>query len=113
MAPVSDDIVSSNEAKPVLEDRETMGHWASHQIENNTLLEYQAQNNSSSLDGCPGMRSAMREHGDRVWLVLTKAEARRIIAQKKAVFVGLIMGIVLVLALQMTWRQFGGALSSS
>ena len=84
-----------------------MGHWASHQIEKNTLLEYQAQNNSSSLDGCPGMRSAMREHGDRIWLALMRAEVRRIFAQKEALVVGAVVGMVLMLLLQISGRLLG------
>ena len=90
-----------------MEDRDTLGHWASRKMETNTLLEYQAQNNSSSLDDCPGMRAAMRDHGDRVWMVLVKARARRIFAQKDALFVGLMLGILMMVVLQTTWGQLG------
>ena len=82
------------EIEPVLKDREMMGHWASRKIETNTLLEYQAQNNSSSLDGCPGMRSAMREHGERVWLKLGIAAMRRVFAQQWALTIGFLFGLL-------------------
>ncbi|KAL6719532.1 hypothetical protein ACLMJK_003773 [Lecanora helva] len=97
------------EKKAILEDRDTMGHWASKKIETNTLLEYQAQNNSSSLDGCPGMRSAMREHGERVWLALVKAWMRRISAQREALCVGVCLGMVTLLACQMIWSRVNGS----
>ena len=86
-----------------------MGHWAHRKIETNTLLDYQAENNASSLDGCPGMRSAMRDHGDRVWLALLKARMRRIRTQWDAVLVGIILGTVLLLSAQVMLRKLGVA----
>jgi len=82
-----------------------MDHWASRKIETNTLLDYQAQNNFSSLDGCLGMRAAMRDHGDRIWLAVAKAEVRRMYAQKEALLVGFLVGMTLVLILQTTGKQ--------
>lgn len=97
----------SEETKALLLDRDTMGHWAHRKIESNTLLDYQAENNSSSLDGCPGMRSAMRDHGDRVWLALLKARMRRVRTQWDAVLVGIILGVVLLVSAQVMLRRLG------
>ncbi|CAD6569713.1 MAG: hypothetical protein ASARMPRED_003115 [Alectoria sarmentosa] len=66
-APTSEE-ANPLDAKPVLLDRDTMGHWSHRKVETNTLLDYQAENNASSLDGCPGMRSAMRDRGERLLL---------------------------------------------
>ena len=91
----------------MLLDRDTLGHWARKKIESNQLLDYQTENNSSSLDGCPGMRAAMRDHGDNVWLTLTRARVRRIAAQKEALIVGFALGMVLLLSSEMLLRQIG------
>ncbi|GAB1218023.1 hypothetical protein ATERTT37_007269 [Aspergillus terreus] len=53
--------------RPYLKDRETMGHWASKKVEGNVLHEYQRLNNSASLDGLPGLRSALKDAGRSVW----------------------------------------------
>lgn len=105
-ASTSEDDVSA-ETKALLLDRDTMGHWAHQKIETNTLLDYQAEKNSSSLDGCPGMRSAMRDHGDRVWFVLLKARMRRIRTQWDAVLVGIVLGAALLLSAQVMLRRLG------
>ncbi len=91
----------------MLLDRDTLGHWSRKKIENNQLLEYQAENNFSSLDGCPGMRAAMRDHGDIVWLTMARARARRIAAQKEALIVGIALGMVFLLISEMLLRQIG------
>ncbi|OJD22523.1 hypothetical protein ACJ73_06131 [Blastomyces percursus] len=52
---------TTNAPTPYLQDRETMGHWASNKIAKNELHAYQVKMNSDSLDGLPGLRAAMRE----------------------------------------------------
>lgn len=84
-----------------------MGHWAHKKVETNTLLDYQAEKNSSSMDGFPGMRSAMRDHGDRVWLALVKARMRRIGTQWDAIMVGIVLGFALLLSAQVMVRGLG------
>ena len=98
---------TNEEVEPVLLDRDTLGHWARKKIESNQLLDYQAEMNTDSLDGCPGMRAAMRDHGDMVWLTLAKARIRRILAQTEALTVGIALGMVLLLVSEMLIRQFG------
>ena len=107
MVPQSEKDASPEIKEPILEDRATLGHWAGHMVEKNTLLEYQARNNSSSLDDCPGVRASMRDNGDRVWLVLMKARIRNVIAQKEALTVGFLLGVILILVIQATWGRFG------
>lgn len=100
-SPDSEDPASQGEKQPILLDRDTLGHWAHKRIESNSLLEYQAEWNSNSLDGCPGMRAAMRDRGETVWLALAKARMRRTLAQKEALIVGIVLGVVLLLGFQM------------
>ena len=107
-----EDAQANEELEPVLLDRDTLGHWARKKIESNQLLDYQAENNSGSLDGCPGMRAAMRDHGDIVWLTLARARVRRIVAQKEALIVGITLGLVLLLSSEMLLRQIGVSWSS-
>lgn len=71
-----------------------MGHWAHRKIETNTLLDYQRKNNSESLDGCPGLRSAVRDGGGRVWVVLARAWVRRVAGQREGLGVGVLVGVV-------------------
>ena len=104
----SEDSETQGEIKPVLLDRDTIGHWSRKKVENNELLDYQAEWNSSSIDGCPGLRSAMRDHGDTVWLALAKARVRRIAAQREALFFGIVMGMVLLLVVNMLMGQLRG-----
>ena len=101
----SEDAEENRDWEPVLLDRDTLGHWARKKIESNQLLDYQAENNSGSLDGCPGMRAAMRDHGDNVWLTLTRARVRIIAAQKEALIVGIALGMVLLLSSETLLRQ--------
>ncbi|KAF6228886.1 hypothetical protein HO133_006998 [Letharia lupina] len=105
-APTSEG-TTSGETEPILLDRDTMGHWSHRKVETNTLLDYQAEYNSSSLDGCPGMRSAMRDRGDRVWVTLLKARIRRIGTQMEAVLVGIVLGVALLAFAQVTLRSLG------
>lgn len=57
-----------NKQVPYLEDRETLGHWGSKQIEAGLMNDYRAQKNSRSLDGLPGLRRARRDAKELVWL---------------------------------------------
>ncbi|PGH17431.1 hypothetical protein AJ80_04801 [Polytolypa hystricis UAMH7299] len=66
----------TNQPKPYLQDRDTMGHWATKKIEKNELHAYQRDCNADSLDGLPGLRAAMRDRGKsgvavaaRIWIV--------------------------------------------
>ena len=95
------------EVRPVLLDRDTMGHWSHRKVETNTLLDYQAEMNSRSLDGCPGMRSAMRDRGEQVWFMVLKARMRRLGTEREAILVGIFIGVALLLALQMVSRTLG------
>ena len=78
-------------------------------IEKDALREYQAEKNASSLDGCPGLRSAIRERGDWVGLELLKARVRRIKGQREAVAVGVVIGVLVVLLGQVVLGSLGMA----
>ncbi|KAL2869179.1 uncharacterized protein BJX67DRAFT_370847 [Aspergillus lucknowensis] len=53
----------TNQPKPYLKDRETLGYWAGKQVEAGTVREYQSEWNSRSLDGLPGLRTAVQDKG--------------------------------------------------
>ena len=101
------DAEASQKLEPALLDRDTLGHWARKSIESNQLLDYQAKNNFDSLDGCPGMRTAMRDHGDIIWLALAKARVRRVAAQTEALTIGIALGMVLLFVYELLLKQFG------
>ena len=79
--------------KPILKDRETMGHWASKQIEKGALEDYQAQWNADSLDGLTGLRAARRKNGERLWVTDLRARYRRVMGQREARVVGICGGV--------------------
>lgn len=98
-APINGDLASVD-VKPVLKDRETLGHWASVKIEKNQLHAYQKEWNANSLDGLTGMRVARRDAGERLWATETIAHLRRIAAQKEALLIGIGVGVLLILVVQ-------------
>lgn len=90
---------SSDEVKAtaILKDRETMGHWASKKIEQDELRKYQAEWNAHSLDGLTGLRVAGHDRGERLWVVTIRAWARRIAEQREALFLGIVLGSMMVI----------------
>ncbi|KAL4891507.1 hypothetical protein BDV59DRAFT_203415 [Aspergillus ambiguus] len=58
----------TDQPKPYLKDRETLGHWANKKVQGNQLREYQQQWNSQSLDGLPGLQTALKDTGRSVWV---------------------------------------------
>ena len=74
-----------------------MGHWARKKLSANKMEKYRAENNAFSLDGCPGMRSAMKLKGGNVPIEVVKARATNILkGQWEGILIGLFMGIFLV-----------------
>ena len=89
----------------ILEDRETLGHWASKMVEKDKLRAYQAVWNMDSLDGLPGLRSAIRDSGQSLWAMKVKASIRRFRAQREALVLGVVVGALLVMLLQRMWMS--------
>lgn len=58
----------TNEPKPYFKDRETLGNWASKKVEAGDIRAYQGEWNSRSLDGLPGLRTALQDKGQSVIL---------------------------------------------
>lgn len=83
------------------QDRETIGHWASNKVEKNELFSYQEQNNTRSLDGLVGLRTARRGIGERLWLGDVRARVQRVMAPRESVFLGMILGTMLVFMAQL------------
>ncbi|KAA6406727.1 MAG: hypothetical protein FRX48_09450 [Lasallia pustulata] len=103
--PAVGDEISAKDVQPELKDRETLGHWASEKLEKKQLRGYQAEWNSASLDGLVGLTVARRDRGEILWLTSTRAWVRRMSAQKDTVAIGMLLGILMVLLVQMAARQ--------
>ncbi|RHZ46067.1 pyridoxamine 5'-phosphate oxidase family protein [Aspergillus thermomutatus] len=58
----------THEPKPYLKDRETLVHSVRNKVEKNQLRSYQQQWNVRSLDGLPGLWSAIKDNGRSVWV---------------------------------------------
>jgi hypothetical protein len=78
----------------MLQDRETLGHWAHGKVEKNEMNAYRVKNNVESLDGLPGLRTARKDNGEVLWLGELKATARRIAKQREALGAGLFLGLL-------------------
>ena len=87
--------MNNEKAVPFLEDRETLGHWASKKVEKNEMHDYQKENNSDSLDGLTGMKVARRDRGETLWIIDLKAYFRRITAQREAMTFGFALAFIL------------------
>ncbi|KAF4510933.1 hypothetical protein G6O67_002778 [Ophiocordyceps sinensis] len=81
----------------VFEARPTMDSWAASKAQSNTLHEYQSINNSSSIDGLPGLRTARRDTGQTLWVGDAKARVSRILAEPEAVATGFVLAVALYL----------------
>ncbi|KAB8276093.1 hypothetical protein BDV30DRAFT_206736 [Aspergillus minisclerotigenes] len=57
----------TNEPKPCFTNRPRLGKFAEYTINRGEMPEYQMQWNSRSLDGLPGLHSAMRDKGESIW----------------------------------------------
>lgn len=77
-----------------------MSDWTGKAELKEELQTYQAKWNSSSLDGLPGMRAAVRDAGKRYWVLEMKAQVRRVGQQKGTLLVGIFVGMVLLWTLQ-------------
>ncbi|KAF4510932.1 hypothetical protein G6O67_002778 [Ophiocordyceps sinensis] len=74
-----------------------MDSWAASKAQSNTLHEYQSINNSSSIDGLPGLRTARRDTGQTLWVGDAKARVSRILAEPEAVATGFVLAVALYL----------------
>ncbi|KAL1953656.1 hypothetical protein VTO42DRAFT_2405 [Malbranchea cinnamomea] len=66
---------TTQEPKPYLQDRQTLAQWAHTKDATDGLETYRQANNAESLDGLPGLRTALRRQGRgalaveaRIWL---------------------------------------------
>ncbi|PYH89120.1 pyridoxamine phosphate oxidase family protein [Aspergillus ellipticus CBS 707.79] len=67
----------THETQPFLKDRDTLGHWAGKKVKKNELQEYQKEWNVRSLDGLPGLRTALKDKHQLIWLGQMGNWARR------------------------------------
>ncbi|RPB06031.1 hypothetical protein L873DRAFT_1756419 [Choiromyces venosus 120613-1] len=82
-------------------ERGALIKWAENQIEKGSLKTYQAEWNSSSLDGLPGLRSARREKGERaLWVGDLVVRVKRVGCEWEGLLVGLGVGIGVGFGLQ-------------
>lgn len=62
-----------------MNDRDTMAEWAGGKMKKGELESYQAEWNSSSLDGLPGLRAAREKRGESLlWVRDTIVWLKRI-----------------------------------
>ena len=99
--------------KAYLEDRKTLGHWAGQQIEKGVMHEYRQKMNSRSLDGCAGLKVARRQRGE--WMLVQNCLIwlRRILRQWEAMMLGVVLGILLMMAVRVAVQMLGLRVPSS
>jgi hypothetical protein len=81
----------------VFEERPAMDQWAAQKTSNNSLIRYQRDNNSCSIDGLPGLRAARRDAGEKgkLWLGDAKARLTRATAERHGAALGFMIALVL------------------
>ena len=79
----------------VFENRPTLDTYAKGQADTGKLLGYQSEKNSYSMDGLPGLRTARRAIGQKIWLVDIQTRAKRIMSEKQALAVGFLSALLL------------------
>lgn len=83
-----------------LEDRKTLGHWASQRIEKGELHEYRQKMNSRSLDGCSGLKVARRQRGEYMLVEDCFMWLRRVLRQREALLVGVLLGLLVMVGVR-------------
>ena len=81
----------------VFEHRSTLDDWARQKEKEGGVLEYQAKNNTQSLDGLPGLRVARRAAGQRLWVGDVRARIRRVLHERDGICLGFGLAIALYL----------------
>lgn len=81
----------------VFEERPSMDQWAAQKTTNNSMLQYQRDNNSRSIDGLPGLRAARRDAGEqgKLWWGDVKARVRRAAAERDGAALGFVIAFLL------------------
>lgn len=81
--------------------RESMDNWARKMLEKQELFDYQKRSNHQSLDGLPGMKSAQRALDQNLAIEDTKAWFRKVSRQQDAVYLGVGIGMLLMIVLSL------------
>lgn len=83
----------------VFEERPTLDKWAGGKTEDNEVQSYHRKNNVFSMDGLPGLRTARRAVGQRIWLDDTRTWVRKVMTNWEALSMGFGGGVLLVIGL--------------
>ncbi|KAI1372241.1 pyridoxamine phosphate oxidase [Hypoxylon crocopeplum] len=81
------------------EDRPTLQFFNNKREREGSVQIYQAEVNTHSLDGLPGLRSARRQIGERMVLGDAKARLRLLLAQREGIALGFLLAVNLYLVL--------------
>lgn len=88
---------ASQDGQTPYEDRPTLGDWA-RKMNKEKLFDYQKNNNSTSLDGLPGLKSVRRAQGHMEWMDAMRTKAMLLLTQKDALLVGIFIGVLLMMS---------------
>ncbi|RYO91393.1 hypothetical protein DL766_001358 [Monosporascus sp. MC13-8B] len=76
------------------EERPTLQFNNNKREREGTAHHYQAKMNTHSLDGLPGLRSARRDVGERLWLGDSRAHLNRMLAERHGMAFGFLTAVV-------------------
>ena len=76
-----------------------MASWASKMIEKQALPSYQAQNNSRSQDGLPGLRTARGDRERLMFVTDARSKLRTAVMMKEGLVLGILLGLALAFLL--------------
>ncbi|KAI5458052.1 hypothetical protein BGZ63DRAFT_363760 [Mariannaea sp. PMI_226] len=89
----------------VFEERPTLDTWVKKRVETNAIQGYRNENNIRSLDGLPGLKSARRGVGEKLWIGDAKLRVRRALSQTEAIALGFVLGVAVLYAVMIGSRM--------
>ncbi|CAJ2511306.1 Uu.00g069310.m01.CDS01 [Anthostomella pinea] len=94
-----DDVGKQDIGVTGFEERPTLQIFNGKRERAGTVQQYQMEENTTSLDGLPGLRSARRGVGERLLVGDVKMRLRNVMAEKSGMAFGFLMAVLLYLCL--------------
>ena len=91
----------TKETKAALENRTRLGEFAQYTIDRKEMPKYQMKWNTESLDGLPGLHSALRDVGRSIWWARLRNWVSRIQSQQQLLQVAILIVLSLDLSLRL------------
>lgn len=99
---------SKPQPKADLKERTVLKSYLAKKVKDNAVEDFQAQWNTRSLDGLPGLRAARRMKGEWLWVLDLRAKVVRAVTPWETMLLGMVMGMGLAVVIRLVWLWYGG-----